>query len=71
LTALAVLNGLSTFVKVGWIVWLLWCAAQILWYQLARAARSSGTPARRSGFGLGLSHTGFDSAEVAKASRGR
>jgi len=55
MAALAVVNGLSTFVKAGWVVWLLWCAAQVLWYRFGRSERSSRAPARRSGFGLGLS----------------
>jgi len=69
MSALAVLNGLSTFVKVGWLVWLVWCAAQGVWYRLGRSGRAAHVTARRSSFGLGLTRDTFDSPEVAKASR--
>jgi len=72
---LAVLGGVSSFLKAGWILWLVWCAGLILWYRLGRAehgqGRSSRTTDRPSTFGLGLRSDTFDSAEVAKASRSR
>ena len=30
---LGILNDLSMAVKVGWIVWLVWCFGQVVWYR--------------------------------------
>jgi hypothetical protein len=56
---LAVLGGVSSFVKAGWVLWLVWCAGLILWYRLGRAEQGQGRSSRQaeppSTFGLGLS----------------
>jgi hypothetical protein len=65
---LAVLGGISYFVKAGWVVWLVWCAGLILWYRLGRSDHGNRRPSRQterpSAFGLGLTSAKFESAEV-------
>ena len=65
---LAVLGGVSYFVKAGWLVWVVWCAGLILWYRLGRSDHGERRPSREterpSAFGLGLTSAKFESAEV-------
>jgi hypothetical protein len=30
---LAIVNDLSMTVKVGWVIWLVWCFIQVVWYR--------------------------------------
>lgn len=48
---LASLNGLPAVVKVGWIVWMAWGTAQVLWYRRARLATAplASAPATHAG----------------------
>ena len=45
--ALALFADISPAIKLGWIVFLAWSAAQVVWYQRARLAPVPVKPARR------------------------
>ena len=59
---LAVLADISPAIKLGWLVFAAWSAAQIVWYQRARMAPAPVKPARRRRSGSSarrpVSHTG-------------
>jgi hypothetical protein len=44
--SLDVVSGFSSWVKFGWVVWLLWCLVQIEWYR-QRARKSTALPRTR------------------------
>jgi len=44
MTNLALVGHFSTVLGVAWIVWLLWCAGQVLWYRRATTAMAAVAP---------------------------
>ena len=43
----ALLSDISPAIKIGWVVFAVWSAAQVMWYQRARLAAAPVKPARK------------------------